>query len=528
MTVSRVSFDPTKNYLEVQFNENVSLLDSELNEVQKITRFFEMDASQKLLGASVLGEDWLVFPSANTNAIMVKAGTFFFKGYQFVLYQDTEITGLSTPGANRTDTVYVLYQETVVTSLEDPNILDPNVGAPTTQRIQLSFQIYVAEGESSPPVTGYSYFQIGTLNRLAGNPNVTSGMIQDDRSLLVNTYVLNGLQVVQGIGGPFNVLVNPGSAVVAGQNVDILSSPPEITLSPNTVTSLILQTSGLGVFPQVDLPTTFQVVLAQVVTNASGIVGLQTQNGVTTAGSLAVSALSDTSGMAQGQLVFGTGILLGTYVAEIVDAMDVLLSQPADFTGINALTFSGGIIDQRLFKPLVQIASGMGSQGATGVQGQTGIQGNTGVQGVQGFTGIQGFTGVQGIQGNTGVQGYTGLQGNTGVQGITGFSGIVPAQALTESVGSVTIDWSLGNVFTLTLNANATVVFNNQASGQSIVVRFTNISPNAYTVTWPTVYWTAGVAPTMTSGASGTVSDVYTFIFDGTNIYGAAVQNMSP
>lgn len=42
-------------------------------------------------------------------------------------------------------------------------------------------------------------------------------------------------------------------------------------------------------------------------------------------------------------------------------------------------------------------------------------------------------------------------------------------------------------------------------------------------VTWPTVSWPGGTPPTQT--ASGV--DVYTFVNDGSTIYGSVVQNMS-
>lgn len=91
-----------------------------------------------------------------------------------------------------------------------------------------------------------------------------------------------------------------------------------------------------------------------------------------------------------------------------------------------------------------------------------------------------------------------------------------------SAIGASNIDWSLSGVYTKTLGANTTFTFSNQTSGQTIVVRLTNTASN-YTVTWPgTVKWAGGVAPTMTIGA---FSDVYTFVHDGTDIYGSFVQN---
>ncbi|HQY59853.1 MAG TPA: hypothetical protein PK141_00525 [Polyangiaceae bacterium] len=94
-------------------------------------------------------------------------------------------------------------------------------------------------------------------------------------------------------------------------------------------------------------------------------------------------------------------------------------------------------------------------------------------------------------------------------------------QGAAIAVSAMAIDWSLGAVFTKTLAAGANVfTFSNQASGMVIVVRVTGA---ASTLTWPAVLWAGGVAPTQT--ASGT--DIYTFVHDGTSIYGSVVQAMA-
>ena len=94
-------------------------------------------------------------------------------------------------------------------------------------------------------------------------------------------------------------------------------------------------------------------------------------------------------------------------------------------------------------------------------------------------------------------------------------------QGAAIAVAAMEIDWALGPVQTKTLAAGAnTFTFANQASGMVIVVRVTGA---ASTLTWPTVKWAGGVAPTQT--ASGI--DVYTFVHDGTSIYGSVVQAMA-
>lgn len=123
------------------------------------------------------------------------------------------------------------------------------------------------------------------------------------------------------------------------------------------------------------------------------------------------------------------------------------------------------------------------------------------------------------------------LVGTTDTQTLTGktlaaasntITGLTPANDVAASaMAALAIDWSVAAVFTKTLAAGAnTITFANQSSGRVITVRLTGA---ASTVTWPTVKWAGGTAPTQTT--SGT--DVYTFVHDGTSIYGSVVQAMA-
>jgi hypothetical protein len=112
---------------------------------------------------------------------------------------------------------------------------------------------------------------------------------------------------------------------------------------------------------------------------------------------------------------------------------------------------------------------------------------------------------------------------NDGAGNLSFVSALPSASAISASA----IDWATlkrtGGLYTKTLAANTTFTFSNLLAGQTIVVRLTNTASN-YTVTWPTVKWTGGTPPTMTVGAK---SDIYTFIYDGTNVFGSYVQDMS-
>lgn len=90
------------------------------------------------------------------------------------------------------------------------------------------------------------------------------------------------------------------------------------------------------------------------------------------------------------------------------------------------------------------------------------------------------------------------------------------------SISASAIDWNVTHHYK-TLGANTTFTFSNAAAAKTIIVAITNTASN-YTVTWPTVKWSGGVAPVQTTGAK---TDVYTFTQINGVIYGAVVQNIS-
>jgi hypothetical protein len=96
--------------------------------------------------------------------------------------------------------------------------------------------------------------------------------------------------------------------------------------------------------------------------------------------------------------------------------------------------------------------------------------------------------------------------------------------ALVEIAGATTVNWALGNSFSLTLNANLTsVTFSNVLSGQTITIAVTNTASN-YTVAWGnSVKYAGGSQPVQTTGAT---TDVWTFADAGGILYASVVQNM--
>ena len=83
-----------------------------------------------------------------------------------------------------------------------------------------------------------------------------------------------------------------------------------------------------------------------------------------------------------------------------------------------------------------------------------------------------------------------------------------------------TVALTNGTLQILTLTGNCTFTFPSASSGQSFLMMLKQDATGSRTVTWPaSVKWPASTAPTITATASK--MDVYSFVADGTNWYGA-------
>ena len=110
------------------------------------------------------------------------------------------------------------------------------------------------------------------------------------------------------------------------------------------------------------------------------------------------------------------------------------------------------------------------------------------------------------------------------VDDVTTFEKSVVFDAVVDnsSGGSKTFTWDSGNKQKYTISSNGTFTFTAPSGPCSLVLKITN-SGAARTITWPaTVKWPGGTKPTASTGV-----DLYTFFYDGTNYYGAAMTDMS-
>jgi hypothetical protein len=96
-----------------------------------------------------------------------------------------------------------------------------------------------------------------------------------------------------------------------------------------------------------------------------------------------------------------------------------------------------------------------------------------------------------------------------------------------NSSTAITIAMTNGTVQIITLTGNATITMPTATSGKSFIMFLKQDGTGSRTVTWSTVKWAGGTAPTITSTASR--QDILSFFADGTNWYGVVVaQNYTP
>lgn len=95
-----------------------------------------------------------------------------------------------------------------------------------------------------------------------------------------------------------------------------------------------------------------------------------------------------------------------------------------------------------------------------------------------------------------------------------------------NSSTAITLNLANGTVQIITLTGSPTITMPTAVSGKSFILMLKTGS-GSYAVTWSTVKWPGGTAPTVTTTASR--QDIYSFFSDGTNWYGTTIgQNYTP
>jgi hypothetical protein len=96
-----------------------------------------------------------------------------------------------------------------------------------------------------------------------------------------------------------------------------------------------------------------------------------------------------------------------------------------------------------------------------------------------------------------------------------------------NSSTAITLALTNGTVQIITLTGNATITMPTATSGKSFIMFLKQDATGSRTVTWSTVKWAGGTAPTITSTASR--QDILSFFADGSSWFGVVVgQNYTP
>ena len=90
-----------------------------------------------------------------------------------------------------------------------------------------------------------------------------------------------------------------------------------------------------------------------------------------------------------------------------------------------------------------------------------------------------------------------------------------------------TINWdvSLGSVATVTLGGNRVVAAPTNLKIGTYILHVIQDGTGGRTVTWNSVFkWPAGIAPVLTT--TGNRRDLFSFVCDGTNLYGSYLPDV--
>jgi hypothetical protein len=108
---------------------------------------------------------------------------------------------------------------------------------------------------------------------------------------------------------------------------------------------------------------------------------------------------------------------------------------------------------------------------------------------------------------------------------ITGFTETVVVIGIVGASHTFVITTGTVQTATLTGSQPCTFTMPTATAGKSFILKLTQPSANPTTATFTGVKFAGGTAPTITATANAV--DIISFIADGTNWYGSAIQNLS-
>ncbi|MBE9570806.1 MAG: hypothetical protein IMF11_09270 [Proteobacteria bacterium] len=216
---SRNTFDKLKHYVGVRLQQGVPLVDADWNEQEDI-RKYELQAFLKwfvgngipknnegfrILAASGTSND---FDISGGDGTTEGAGRCIVEGWDVInesnlryssqpLYNNAALAAqwgvdplipLTTPVADRVDTVYLDVWEREVDGTEDSDLINPAIGIETCVRLKREWVVRVAEGTSILPTlpSDHFFYKLASLKRPAENAVINKENITDLRTTCLN------------------------------------------------------------------------------------------------------------------------------------------------------------------------------------------------------------------------------------------------------------------------------------------------------------------------------------------------------
>lgn len=356
-----------------------------------------------------------------------------------------------------------------------------------------SAQVYpgagIANSTGTAWGTSYTTTGTGTVVALATSPTFVTPVLGTPTSAtLTNATGLPISTGVSGLGtGVATFLATPSSANLATAVTDETGSG-----------SLVFATSPTLVTPALGTPS------ALVGTNITGTAAGLTAGNVTTNANLTGAVTS-----------VGNATSLGSFSSAN------LLAALTDETGTGSAVFA---TSPTLVTPILGTPTSATLTNATGLPIATGVSGlGTGVATFLATPSSANLISAVTDETGSGVLVFNNTPSLTNPT-VTNY---VETPYSANSSTAITLALTNGTVQIITLTGNATITMPTATSGKSFIMLLKQDATGSRTVTWTTVKWPGGTAPTITSTASK--QDIYSFFADGTNWYGVTVgQNYTP
>jgi FtsP/CotA-like multicopper oxidase with cupredoxin domain len=210
-------------------------------------------------------------------------------------------------------------------------------------------------------------------------------------------------------------------------------------------------------------------------------------------------------------------------------------STPANNTDIDSINIAEGCAPSGINDAIRELMSQVKDlySGTTGdliavAGGGTGAGTLTGIlkgNGTSAFTAVTAPTGA--IVGDTDTQTLTNKTLTTPTLTNPTVTNYTETPFTANSSTAITLALTNGTVQIITLTGNATITMPTATSGKSFIIMLKQDATGSRSVTWSTVKWAGGTAPTITATASR--MDILSFFADGTNWYGTVIgQNFTP